>query len=317
MRRLADIIVAHSGNLIDKWEQYPGIYEGELAGFVAADRPVSLLEIGVQNGGSLQVWREYLPKGSRIVGIDIDPRCEILTFSEDTQVHVADGTDRAVLDTLLGDAMFDIVIDDGSHRSDHIVSTYKALFHRVKGGGKFFIEDLHASYWASHGGGFRSGESAMEFLKGLVDGLNCDHFRDTGNAQRDELDHLRDFGHAVARMTFYDSVAVIEFLETPRPTPYRRLVGGGETPVEPLASWVADRARLDASTMLVGRTTARHIDRVLLGRIDELTAEARSRDALIAENKALRAEIKTLEDGPAWRIRNPFRRRKPRGRARV
>ena len=181
MVTLADIFMEHDGYLTDKWEQYLGIYESEFAPFIAGGQPISLLEIGVQNGGSLEVWQKYLPAGSRIVGIDINPDCAKLELDENTTLHIADGTDKAVLDKILGDQTFDIIIDDGSHRSDDVISTYNALFSRIKGGGKFIIEDLHASYWSEYGGGFRKKGSAMEFLKALVDGLNCDHFRDTGS----------------------------------------------------------------------------------------------------------------------------------------
>ena len=272
MSKLANIFMNHEGYLIDKWEHYLGIYESELAPFIATGQPISLLEIGVQNGGSLQIWKKYLPAGSRIVGIDINPDCAKLELDENTSLHIADGTDQAVLDSVLGDLTFDIIIDDGSHRSDHIINTYKALFFRLKGGGKFIIEDLHASYWSEYGGGFRTEGSAMEFLKGLVDGLNCDHFRDTGIAPQAEIDHLRDFGHSIARMTFYDSVAVMEFMNVPRDSAYRQIFSGGETRVMPLSTLFTVGARSYADTRLVGRTAARHIDRMLLGRIGELSA---------------------------------------------
>jgi len=314
MSDLANIFMNHEGYFIDKWEQYIGIYESELAPFIAAGQPVSLLEIGVQNGGSLQVWKKYLPVGSRIVGIDINPDCARLEPDENTSVHIADGTDQAALDSVLGDLTFDIIIDDGSHRSDHIISTYAALFPRIKGGGKFIIEDLHASYWSEYGGGFRTETSAMEFLKGLVDGLNCDHFRDTGTTRKAEIDHLRDFGRSVARMTFYDSVAVVEFMKVPRDAAYRQMYSGGETPVMPLSTLFDVGARSHVDTRLVGRTAARHIDRMLLGRINELSAAqpalgpATAGTALAAENQALRAELAATKASTSWRITEPIRR---------
>lgn len=312
MSRLAHLFVDHDGYLIDKWEHYLGIYESELSPFIAAGRPVSLLEIGVQNGGSLQVWRKYLPVGSCIVGIDINPDCARLEVDENTSVHIADGTDKAMLDGVLGDLTFDIIIDDGSHRSGHIISTYKALFSRIKGGGKFIIEDLHASYWSEYGGGFRADGSAMEFLKRLVDGLNCDHFRDTGTTPKAEIDHLRDFGRSIARMTFYDSVAVMEFMNVPRDTAYRQIFSGGETRVVPLATLFTTGARSYADTRLVGRTAARHIDRVLLGRISEMsasiTASTERAAVLAAENQELRDELVATKNSTSWRITHPLRR---------
>lgn len=307
MSRLAHLLMDHGGYLVDKWEHYLGIYESELAPFITAGHPVSLLEIGVQNGGSLQVWKKYLPAGSRIVGIDINPACAKLDLDENTTVHIADGTDKAVLDGVLGDLTFDIIIDDGSHRSDHIISTYKALFSRVRGGGKFIIEDLHASYWSEYGGGFRTEGSAMEFLKRLADGLNCDHFRDTEAASKAEIDHLRDFGRSVARMTFYDSVVVMEFMNVPRDSAYRQVFSGGETRVMPLSTLFTVGARSHADTRLVGRTAARYIDRMLLGRISELSDSVALHAGLAVETQGLRDELATMKDSTSWRVTRPFR----------
>jgi hypothetical protein len=313
MSTLTDIFMSHDGYLIDKWEQYLGIYESELAPLIAAGQPISLLEIGVQNGGSLQVWKKYLPAGSRVVGIDINPDCAKLALEENTSLHIADGTDQAALDGVLGDLTFDIIIDDGSHRSDHIISTYKALFPRIRGGGKYIIEDLHASYWSEYGGGFRTKGSAMEFLKGLVDGLNCDHFRDTGAASKAEIDHLRDFGRSIARMTFYDSVAVMEFMNVPRDTTYRQMLSGGEARVVPLSTLFFAGSRPPADTRLVGRTAARHVDQVLLGRIGELSSALATRDpnaadaALAVENQALRDELAAMKGSTCWRLTSPIR----------
>ena len=94
MSRLADIFMDHECYLIDKWEQYLGISESELAPYMAAGHPISLLEIGVQNGGSLQVWNKYLPPGSQIVGIDINPDCARLELNENIRLHIADGADK-------------------------------------------------------------------------------------------------------------------------------------------------------------------------------------------------------------------------------
>ena len=64
--QLAELFFEHRGKAIDKLEHYFAIYSRELAPFVASQLPVRLLEIGVQNGGSLELWPKYLPEGTEV-----------------------------------------------------------------------------------------------------------------------------------------------------------------------------------------------------------------------------------------------------------
>ena len=112
---LHQLFECHSGKATDKWEQYLIAYESELAVFRARNVPVRLLEIGVQNGGSLELWYKYLPVGSTCCGLDIDERVAALRYStENISVHVCDATDSASLERVIGTQTFDIIIDDGS-----------------------------------------------------------------------------------------------------------------------------------------------------------------------------------------------------------
>ena len=61
----------NSSNRLHKWLHYFDIYERHLSKF-RNHSPV-ILEIGVFGGGSLQMWLEYYGKGSKVVGLDIDP----------------------------------------------------------------------------------------------------------------------------------------------------------------------------------------------------------------------------------------------------
>ena len=176
MKDFASLLLEKSDKLADKWEQYLSIYEVELAPYVRDGTPITLLEIGVQNGGSLELWSDYLPPGSQIVGIDIDSRVGELKFGNpNISVIVHDVTDTEGLRTILGNSTFDIIIDDGSHISSDVIRTFEYYFDYLAPGGKFIIEDLHASYYRSHGGGFREPGSSIEWLKSVVDALNADH----------------------------------------------------------------------------------------------------------------------------------------------
>jgi hypothetical protein len=234
---LADIFLDHKGNISDKWEQYFAVYEIELQRFIEVAKPVQLLEIGVQNGGSLQIWSRYLPAGSSIIGIDIDPKCGELELADNVRIKIGDAGDPEVLDRLLGSRCFDIIIDDGSHLSDDVITTFQACFPRLKPGGIYVIEDLHCSYHASHKGGARKSGTAIEWLKSLVDCLNADYIEDaSARMQPKEIHTLFKLNPDLCRVTFYDSIAVVEKLLAPKTGPYRRVITGQSgTIVDPSA----------------------------------------------------------------------------------
>src|SRR6516165_2890021 len=87
---LCRIFVDHEGFASDKWEHYFPIYEAAFSKFIARGQPIRLLEIGVQNGGSLQIWSKYFPAGSTIVGIDIDPACAGFVTGPNVSIRIGD-----------------------------------------------------------------------------------------------------------------------------------------------------------------------------------------------------------------------------------
>ncbi len=64
----------------------------------------------------------------------------------------------------------DVVIDDGSHQSADIISSFETLFPTLAEGGLYVIEDLHCSYNPDYGGGpAGTARTSVEHLKVLVD----------------------------------------------------------------------------------------------------------------------------------------------------
>ena len=102
-------------------------------------------EIGILNGVSHLMWREYFPN-AEIFGIDLRDYSE---QSKGSGIHtfVADQSNRsdleACIDTFGGD--FDVILDDGGHAMDHQQVSLGYLFQYVKPGGVFIIEDIHTS----------------------------------------------------------------------------------------------------------------------------------------------------------------------------
>ena len=94
---IKDLFYNHDGKITDKWSLYLDVYEEILKPF--RDKPLRLLEIGVFNGGSLEVWNKYFNNDDKvIVGLDIDKRCKDLKFSTDKiKVIVGNASDSNVL----------------------------------------------------------------------------------------------------------------------------------------------------------------------------------------------------------------------------
>lgn len=139
MRKFAEVFYAHQGRLIDRWEHYFSIYDRHLSKFQT--QFCTLLEIGVSHGGSLQVWKDYLPHAD-ITGVDIDPRCQAFGATPN-QVITADQGNPENMESIAGLWAWDIVIDDGSHVPEHQAISFKALWPKLNPGGVYIIEDIH------------------------------------------------------------------------------------------------------------------------------------------------------------------------------
>lgn len=169
---LRDLYASHTGKVSDKWSLYLDVYDAAFIRF--RDRPIAFAEIGVQNGGSLELWARYFAQATVVLGCDIDPKCGALAF-DDPRIAVIVGdvnTESAYRAILSRSSLFDVFIDDGSHTSRDIIATFCNYFRHVRAGGIYAIEDLHCSYMKGWGGGADRPDTSMEFLKRLADWVN-------------------------------------------------------------------------------------------------------------------------------------------------
>ena len=79
-KTVRSLYAEHQGYVLDKWTSYLPVYDRWLSSY--QDTPIRLLEVGVQNGGSLQVWAKYFASAKKIVGCDINPDCAQLEFDD-------------------------------------------------------------------------------------------------------------------------------------------------------------------------------------------------------------------------------------------
>ena len=210
LRRLYD---AHTGKVSDKWSLYLETYDRIFSSL--RNEPIRLLEIGVQNGGSLELWKKYFPRAELILGCDVDPTCGTLQFNDDNiKVVVGDANTDKTNEEIIGFSRnFDIVIDDGSHKSSDIIKSFSRYFERVSENGIYIAEDLHCSYWGSYEGGIYNPLSSMAFFKRLLDIVNHEHW----GIDRKRTDALATFSKKYG-VTFDESVLAsiltIEFLNS-------------------------------------------------------------------------------------------------------
>jgi len=161
-----------------KWESYLSYYDDLFSTW--RDRQVSLLEIGVQHGGCLETWAEYFTCGLRFVGCDIDLKCNSLRYNDPRISVVVGDINSSVIFREISSISpaFDIIIDDGSHLSADILTSFVNYFPLVKPGGLYVIEDTHALYQDSYGGGILHDGSAYVFFKKLIDVVGFQFWQD-------------------------------------------------------------------------------------------------------------------------------------------
>jgi hypothetical protein len=105
--------------------------------------PVTVLEVGVWNGGAMEALRDYFPEG-QIVGADLVDRVK-QEISDWERMHFYQGDQGSAeflqsVATLQGP--FDFVIEDGSHQFEHQVNTFETLWPNMTSGGVYFVEDV-------------------------------------------------------------------------------------------------------------------------------------------------------------------------------
>lgn len=171
----------------DKWglHHYTQHYQRHLEHL--RRRRFTLLEIGIggydrnrEGGASLKMWSWFFPR-ARIIGLDIEDK----SFVDGGRIRSVMGSqaDPGVLAGIVAEEGAPlVVIDDGSHRPEHIRATFAILFPLLPDGAVYAIEDCQTSYWPRWGGSVdrQDPTTTMALVKDLVDGLNHAEFLDEG-----------------------------------------------------------------------------------------------------------------------------------------
>lgn len=328
----------HSGKLSDKWSLYLTEYE-RLFGPYQND-PVRLLEIGIQNGGSLEIWSRYFPNAEKIIGCDIDPKCALLRYrSPRIGLVIGDVNSDGCESEILGHTpIFDIIIDDGSHKSSDIVRSFARYFPHLSEGGIYVAEDLHSSYWKNFEGGLYHPFSAMSFFKRLADIINQEHWRNNkpgkelvtrfGNTFGVDFEHF-DFSR-IHSVEFVNSLCIIKKAAPEKNILGKRMIAGMDeyvtsgvkkydgTLIQEMEIDIQDGENLDVFELIAHNDSLAQSIKDLTRKsaekdqaIESLTAQINVKDLQLNETRneleQMKAEVLRYALSRSWRMTRPFR----------
>jgi O-methyltransferase len=213
---LADYFYKNRKRIIHKWPHYFEIYDRYFSRF--RETECVIVEIGVYQGGSLQMWKEYFGDKARIYGIDIDPRCKQYE-EESIQIFIGSQADTVFLESLVQIIpKIDILIDDGGHWMHQQIGAFMSLFQHIQPEGIYLCEDTMTSYLPEYRGGYERKGTFMEFAKSLVDALHQWHIPNSdliAGVHPSSLDAIH----------FHDGIVVVEKKSRVQPWSEMRGVG--------------------------------------------------------------------------------------------
>jgi hypothetical protein len=179
-----------------KHDTYFPVYERVFERFIG--KGITFVEVGVLDGGSLFMWRDYF-QNARVIGIDFNPAVEKWR-AHGFEIFVGDQSSPAFWDNFYRQVgPIDVLLDDGGHTNYQQIVTADYAVRNVRDGGVLLVEDIHSSYMKSFGNPSRY--SFINFAKHVVDALNSRFPEIAGTPSN-------DYARRVYSTEFYESIVV-------------------------------------------------------------------------------------------------------------
>lgn len=180
-----------------KHTSYFSTYEEILENF--KNKKITLVEIGVNNGGSLFMWKKYLGDNCKIIGIDNNYNCKKLE-KYGFKIFIGNQADRKFWNDFYKKVgKIDILIDDGGHTNFQQSTTLDCSIENINDGGLIIIEDTHTSYLNQYGN--PSKYSFMNLLFKFVEKINH---------RSGSLDTTNALNKPIYNISFFESIAVLK-----------------------------------------------------------------------------------------------------------
>ena len=171
----------------------------------------TLIEIGVKDGGSLFMWKEWLGERARIIGIDINP--VVKQFENDGfEIYIGDQADEDFLKKCFNEiGSYDILIDDGGHKLHQQLVTIQVALMFLNKKASILVEDTEVSFRKS----FQKNQekSFLDFAKDVGDLLTARDifFLEDGDERKKEFPNTINkkaikFFSAVQSVQFYPGI---------------------------------------------------------------------------------------------------------------
>ena len=133
------------------------------------DKEIVFVEIGILEGGSLFMWRDFFGPKARIIGVDLNPNAKKWE-AHGFEIFIGSQSDEAFWEAFVKEVgPVDVVLDDGGHTYEQQIVTTEYLIENIKEGGMLVVEDTHTSYMDGFG---PKKYSFMEYTKKLADAIN-------------------------------------------------------------------------------------------------------------------------------------------------
>lgn len=160
---------------------------------------LTFVEIGVMDGGSLAMWREFFGPKARIIGIDQNPAAEKMR-EQGFEIFVGDQASSEFWQKFYREVgPIDVLIDDGGHTNRQQIVTVECALNHIRDGGTILVEDVVTSYLKAWGNPSRY--SFMNYAKRVADRMQ---------SRSSRVLAPNKFSHCCYSVSFYTGMAIFK-----------------------------------------------------------------------------------------------------------
>ncbi len=182
-----------------KWNNYFDIYENLFQKFLK--KKIKIVEVGVGDGGSLFMWKNFFGKKAKVIGIELNPEAKKLE-KKGFKIFIGDQSNPDFWKNFYKKVgNIDILVDDGGHTNLQQVTTLIESINHINPGGMIVTEDTHTSFMKNKGFKNPSKYSFINFTSSLIEIIH----------RRNPLlnKELNFISKKINSIEYYDSITVI------------------------------------------------------------------------------------------------------------